>query len=371
NPPAVALPQDKTRSTTRTQSSPGGEGYNELTFEDQAGQEELFVRAERDENVEVGDAHATKVRANERTKVGKDRSTRVLGNQSLEVKREDSSGIGGNAILTVAGGRETQVAGSQTEQVGLGQTVTVGGAQDVTVAMASVVSVGAAAALNVGGGYAVNVGGAINELVGGMKSSEVGGASIVETGAHSEERVAEDRTSTTKGDAQFSIDGAVRTIVDGNVTDTVDGKVTIRAEDLFGCMFGEGTMQADKISIVVGGKLVMSLEKNGTLQFFGKTLTVDGKQIKLKGGKIKKVAAGTAGDGEADAVSLDPKSTAFVLVEDANGQPLRGVRYRAKLPDGSVLDGKTDANGYARVPAASARDVKVTLVDHDRSAWSE
>ncbi|MGB8929753.1 MAG: type VI secretion system tip protein TssI/VgrG, partial [Anaeromyxobacteraceae bacterium] len=78
NPPAVALPQDKTRSTTRTQSSPGGEGYNELTFEDQAGQEELFVRAERDENVEVGDAHATRIRANERLTVAKDRTKRVL-----------------------------------------------------------------------------------------------------------------------------------------------------------------------------------------------------------------------------------------------------------------------------------------------------
>jgi type VI secretion system secreted protein VgrG len=55
-----------------------------------------------------------------------------------------------------------------------------------------------------------------------------------------------------------------------------------------GGSMSEGLLQADKINIVVGGKLLLSLEKSGTLQFFGKTLTVDGKQLKLKGGKIKK-----------------------------------------------------------------------------------
>jgi len=287
------------------------------------------------------------------------------------VKREDSAGIGGNAILTVAGSRETHVTASQTEQVGLAQTVTVGGAQDVTVSRVSVVSVGAAAALNVGGGYAINVGGAFNEAVGGVKSSQVGGEAIVVVGAHSEERVAKNRESTTGGDAQSSVDGAVRTIVDGNVTDTVDGKVTFRAEDLFGGNMGEGLLQADKISIAVGGKLLLSLEKSGKLQFFGKTLTVDGQQIKLKGGKIKKVGAGGGADGKVEAVALDPRRQAVLLIEDANGQPLRGVRFRARLPDGSVFDGKTDANGHARVPAANARDVKVTLVDHDEAAWGE
>jgi type VI secretion system secreted protein VgrG len=274
-------------------------------------------------------------------------------------------------VLTVAGERETHTSGDHAEQVGLAQAVTVAGAQDVSVALGTVVAVGAAAALNVGGGYAINVGGAINEAVAGVKSSQVGGEAIVVVGAHSEERVAKERESTTKGDAQFSIDGAVRTIVDGAVTDTVDGKVSIRAEEIFGCMFGEGTMQADKINIVVGGKLMLSLEKSGVIQFFGSSLTVNGEKIDLKGGTIKKMAAESGAAKKLAAGPLDPGSQALLLLQDQEGRPSRGVRFRATLPDGSVFDGMTDANGYARVPGAKGKSVKVKLVDHDGSAWGE
>ena len=45
-----ALPDNKTRSTIKTNSSKGGSGFNELRFEDQAGQEEVFFQAQKDYN---------------------------------------------------------------------------------------------------------------------------------------------------------------------------------------------------------------------------------------------------------------------------------------------------------------------------------
>jgi len=42
------LPANKTKSGIRTSSSPGGNGYNELMFEDKAGEERIEMHAQRD-----------------------------------------------------------------------------------------------------------------------------------------------------------------------------------------------------------------------------------------------------------------------------------------------------------------------------------
>ena len=54
------LPQNKTRSVFKTDSYPGGGGFNELRIEDRKGQEQIFVHAQRDwdENIE----HDQKIR---------------------------------------------------------------------------------------------------------------------------------------------------------------------------------------------------------------------------------------------------------------------------------------------------------------------
>ena len=42
-PVPYTLPGNKTRSTIKTNSSPGGSGFNELRFEDKAGEEEVYL----------------------------------------------------------------------------------------------------------------------------------------------------------------------------------------------------------------------------------------------------------------------------------------------------------------------------------------
>jgi len=275
NPPPVELPRDRTRSTTRSDSSPGGGGSNELAFEDLAGGERIDHHAERDQHVVVEDAHRREVRHIEGLAVAEDRTKRVLGWQRLAVQQDDQSGVGGLQTLAVARERETQVAGSQAEQVGALQTVTVGQAQEVSVGMASSVLVGAAAALGVGAGYAVSVGGAIQEAVAGLKSSQVGGASIEVVGAHREERVAGKRESTTQGAAQAQVDGRALTKVDGDSTERVDGKVQIRVAEPHGGAYGEADFQADKLTIAVGGKVALSMEKSGAVTISGANLTIE------------------------------------------------------------------------------------------------
>ena len=47
NTPPYRLPAESTKSTFKTQSSPGGDGFNELRFEDAHGSEQLYMQAQR------------------------------------------------------------------------------------------------------------------------------------------------------------------------------------------------------------------------------------------------------------------------------------------------------------------------------------
>lgn len=46
--PPYSLPAHKTRSTTKSNSTPGGEGYNEIRYEDKKFQEQIFFHSEKD-----------------------------------------------------------------------------------------------------------------------------------------------------------------------------------------------------------------------------------------------------------------------------------------------------------------------------------
>ncbi|MEN8643069.1 type VI secretion system tip protein TssI/VgrG, partial [Pseudomonas sichuanensis] len=58
HPPPYALPEYRSRTVLRSRSLGGGGGYNELAMEDRAGQELLYLRAQRDfEQLVVNDSH--------------------------------------------------------------------------------------------------------------------------------------------------------------------------------------------------------------------------------------------------------------------------------------------------------------------------
>ncbi len=51
--PPYNLPDEKTKSTIKTNSSPGGDGFNEIRFEDEKGKEQIFIHAERDMDMRI------------------------------------------------------------------------------------------------------------------------------------------------------------------------------------------------------------------------------------------------------------------------------------------------------------------------------
>ena len=79
--PPLELPRDRTRSTFKSLSSPGGNGYNELRLEDRQGMEEIHLHAQRDWNEHIGHDH--------RSEIGHERHQRIRGNSYSTFHAED------------------------------------------------------------------------------------------------------------------------------------------------------------------------------------------------------------------------------------------------------------------------------------------
>ncbi len=276
NAAPVALPAEKTRSTLRTDSSPGGGGSNELRFEDASGQEEVLLHAQKNLDAAVENDAGAAVQVNQALEVTGDRTQQVLGAQSLRVDVLDVTRIDGAATLTVAGERTTTVGLAHVEEIGKANAVTVAKNRYVSVGLASAETVGAALALSVGGGYVVNVGGALNYAVAGLKATQVGGAAIELVGAARDETIGKDRNARTQGDVHLEVDGGASLETGKDATEKADGDVEIGVPEGNALLCQAGQLEADTLRIVVNGKVALELERSGAATLSGAAVTIEG-----------------------------------------------------------------------------------------------
>jgi len=163
NLPPLDLPADKTRSVLRSQSSPGGGGYNELRIEDRKGAEEIYLRAQRnwtqhvlhDQRVQVDHERNVVVAGMARHELGADELHVTRGRRQVEIGQDDH--------LLVSGERHIRVT---SQALGASQHFHVSAGQQV------VLDAGAGATIQAGGHW-ISIG------AGGIFSSvpiQVGGA---------------------------------------------------------------------------------------------------------------------------------------------------------------------------------------------------
>jgi len=101
HPAPFGLPQQRAKSGFRTQSTPGGQGGSELSFNDEQGQEALLIKAQRKLNLEVGFDH----------------SLTVAGSSMVRVDGQLTENVTGSQTTTVMGGKTTLVTLHKTTQV--------------------------------------------------------------------------------------------------------------------------------------------------------------------------------------------------------------------------------------------------------------
>ncbi|MFT3809641.1 MAG: type VI secretion system tip protein TssI/VgrG [Micropepsaceae bacterium] len=182
NEPPYGLPGDKTKSTIKSNSSLGGGGFNEIRFEDKKGSEEIYIHAQKDQNVEILNNLSTTVGNTEHRTVGSSRTTSIGTNETKTVGGNESKTVSMSETLTVALSQSETVGAARTTTIAATDTLTVGAARTTSIALGDMTTVGAAATLSVGGAYSVSVGGAMNLVVGGAMNLQVGGLLNINAG---------------------------------------------------------------------------------------------------------------------------------------------------------------------------------------------
>ncbi|SEE09619.1 type VI secretion system secreted protein VgrG [Pseudomonas costantinii] len=146
-PVPLDLPAAMTRSIFRSQSSPGGGGYNELRIEDRKGAEEIYLRAQRDWTQHVLHDQQVQVDNQRRVKVGgeshhelRGEEQRIThGNRLTELKQDDHLVVGGSQQMRA--GRTIQIGAGQSVVIDAGATVTIqAGGQSITLSAGGIFS---------------------------------------------------------------------------------------------------------------------------------------------------------------------------------------------------------------------------------------
>ncbi|MSP24800.1 MAG: type VI secretion system tip protein VgrG [Myxococcales bacterium] len=109
NPPPYNLPEFKAKSGFRTQSTPKSDGFNELAFDDAAGEEVVLIRAQKDLKEAV--LH------DRETVIGNDRTTTIQGTSTEVVRGLRTRVVSGGENVTITGPSSFELTGPRTESL--------------------------------------------------------------------------------------------------------------------------------------------------------------------------------------------------------------------------------------------------------------
>ncbi|ELY5936823.1 type VI secretion system tip protein VgrG, partial [Cronobacter malonaticus] len=188
--PPWALPAAATQMGFLSRSKDGSpDNANALRFEDKAGEEQVWLHAEKnmdteienDETHSVGSNRTKTIGANETTTVKKNRTETVVENETITVHQNRTETVDGNETITIHSNRTETVDQNEDVRIGQNQSVTVNGAQTLrvdktkteTIALASMLNVGLAQNTNIGAAYVLNVGAGWMTNVGAMQMHNV------------------------------------------------------------------------------------------------------------------------------------------------------------------------------------------------------
>jgi type VI secretion system secreted protein VgrG len=296
--PPWDLPANATQSGILTRSSKGGAygNANAIRFEDKKGAEQLWIHAEKNQDIEVendethwvghdrsktiGYDETTHVKHdrtetvdnNETITIGVDRTESVGSNESISIGANRTETVGVNETITIGADRSITVGGSETATVALQRTHTVGVNETITVGAAQEVTIGAMQVITVGANQTVAVGVNQSESVGANQSVDVGAAQTVSVGA--------DAGLTVGGAQSVSVGKARSTSVAGDDALKVGKNLVIDA--------------GDAVTIKTGSASI-TMKKDGTITIKGKDITIDGSgkinvkassDVVIKGSKI-------------------------------------------------------------------------------------
>ena len=280
--PPWDLPANATQSGILTRSSKGG-GYgnaNALRFEDKKGSEQLWLHAEKNQDIEVendethwvGHDRTKTIDHDETVHVKHDRTETVDHNETITIGVDRTESVGHNETITIGSNRSVSVGASETKTVALQRSHAVGVNESIAIGAAQEVAIGAYQTVAVGSNQDITVGSNQSTSVGADQSATIGGHRSVEVG--------KDLKTTVAKNESREIGEARKTTIAKDDALQVGKKFILEAAD-------EITLKTGDASIV--------MKKDGTIQIKGKDITITGSgkigvkasgDMVLKGSKI-------------------------------------------------------------------------------------
>ncbi len=287
--PPWELPANATQSGILTRSSKGGAygNANAIRFEDKKGSEQLWIHAEKNQDIEVENDETHWVGHDRSKTVDHDEQVHVKHDRTEQVDHDESITIGNDRHLTVGHDKFEQVAQNKSVTVGVNHTETIGAAMSLTVGATLTESIAINHAENVGGAMELTVGGAMAITVGAAMAETVGGAKVEAIGAGKSATVG-GNASTTIGGALSESVGKTRSLsVAEDDTSTVGGQAKLSVAK-------EYVVNAKKIQLVAEDELQLkvgsaeiTLKENGDVVIKGGKVNVKGSgDVVIKGSKI-------------------------------------------------------------------------------------
>jgi type VI secretion system secreted protein VgrG len=325
NAPPFGLPHHRSRSGWRTHSTPGGAGFNELSFEDLAGREQVHLHAQRDLDVVVERDRTVEVRHDERVTVHHDRREEVRGDRYDEVRGARASVTDGDRSTLDRSDRSDVVEGDRIERIG------------------------GDAAARVGGASRLEVHGPREATLADDDLTRVKGSSTTVVGAHDAQR-----TWTVHAE------GTARVVGTTQVEVSSDKELVLRCGQSVLRLLPDRIEMTTPSLVMTGGNAGITVEKDQLRVRAKSTMQVVAKSVVLKSvGASLGLTTDAHLDGQrvllkSPQSASDPVEPVVVPptrieVRDQFGHPMARQRYRVVMDDGSERCGVLDDEGRAEL----------------------
>ncbi|MFT3858206.1 MAG: type VI secretion system tip protein TssI/VgrG [Aquabacterium sp.] len=296
--PPWDLPANATQSGVLTRSSKGGAyaNANAIRFEDKKGDEQLWIHAEKNQDIEV---------ENDETHwVGHDRTKTIDNDETVHVKHDRTETVDNNETITIGVDRTEKVGNNEKITIGVNRTESVGANEDITIGANRTENVGANESITIGANRSINVGASETATVAMQRTHTVGVNETIAIGAAQEVAIGAAQTVAV-GAAQSITVGANRSVDVGSALSTnvgkgesrnvADGRTTSIGKD-DALTVGKNLVidAGDSITIKTGSASI-TMKKDGTITIKGKDITIEGSgkinakassDIVMKGSKI-------------------------------------------------------------------------------------
>lgn len=262
------LPGNKTKTVFRDASCPGGNGYNELTFDSAKGAEEVYLRAER----------------NTRTEVQNDATRYVKNDDSITVDGERKVAVGESLSTNIEKDDSLTVKGSQSVMIETDQTISVSGDRALEVTGDLDDSVEGDRSATISGSDALTISGNATSTIEGNRFATISGYDFVAVSGSKAETISGDKQVIVEGQT-FESHGSLSVTVTGETSYSYSGDMTLESSTI-------QKIGAPKIYIAAGTNLYLRALESITLEVGESKLTVKDGKITVTNGGSEKVLSG-------------------------------------------------------------------------------